>query len=192
MTPHPDARYIGAMSQVSLFAVVAGLGLVACSPSSFTTQVQGEATVPANTTGAPTLLNAFPAISSFAALDFNENQDFKNRDVTKDEVTRVEVKSLSLKVLSPNDQGFDFLDSLEAVARAGDRESRFAGRDGIAGLGLNPPNPTLTLKADGSVDLRPYVAAPTMAIILRGSGRLPEREVRLQATVVLEVEGGLL
>ena len=160
-----------ASASASLLAVVAGLGLVACSPSSFTTEVQGETTVPAHPSGAPTLLNAFPAISSFSALDFNENQDFRNRDVTKDEVSRVQVKSLSLKVLSPNDQGFDFLDSLEAVARAGDRESRFAGRDGIAGLGLNPPNPTLNLKADGDVDLRPYVAAPTMAIILRGNGR---------------------
>ena len=178
-------------SASSFFAVVAGLGLVACAPS-FTTVVLGHTTVPAHPSGAPTLLNAFPAISSFAALDFNENQDFKNRDVTKDEVSRVQVKSLTLKVLNPNDQGFDFLDSVEAVARAGDREARFAGRDGIAGLGLNPPNPTLSLKADGSVDLRPFVAAPTMAIILRGNGRLPEREVRLQATVVLEVEGGVL
>jgi hypothetical protein len=175
-----------------MLMVVAGLGLVACSPASFTTQVQGEATVPASPSGSPTLLNAFPAISSFAALDFNENQDFRNRDVTKNEVTRVEVRSLTLKVLSPNDQGFDFLDSLEAVARAGNTESRFASRDGIAKLGLNPPNPTLSLKTDGHVDLRPYVAAPTMSILLRGTGRLPEREVRVQATVVLEVEGGLL
>ncbi|RKH41909.1 hypothetical protein D7V93_38295 [Corallococcus llansteffanensis] len=192
MTPHPGARYIGAMSSASLFAVVASLGLVACSPASFTTEIQGETTVPAHASGVPTLLNAFPAISSFAALDFNQNQDFRNRDVTKDEVSRVQVKSLSLKVLSPNDQGFDFLDSLEAVARAGDQEVRFAGRDGIARLELGPPNPTLSLKADGDMDLRPYVAAPTMAIILRGNGRLPEKEVRLQATVVLEVEGGLL
>ncbi|WP_186001717.1 MULTISPECIES: hypothetical protein [Corallococcus] len=180
------------MSSASFLAVVAGLGLVACSPSSFTTEIQGEVTVPASPTGKPTLLNAFPAISSFSSLDFNENQDFKNRDVTKDEVSRVQVRSLKLKVLSPNDQGFDFLDSLEAVARAGNSESRFAARDGIAALELSPPNPTLSLKTDGSVDLRPYVAAPSMAILLRGTGRLPEREVRLQATVVLEVEGGLL
>ncbi|GMU04451.1 hypothetical protein [Corallococcus caeni] len=180
------------MSYASFFAVAAGLSLSACSPSSFLTEVQGEATVPASPAGTPTLLNAFPAISSFSALDFNENQDFKNRDVTKDEVSRVQVKSMTLKLLSPNDQGFDFLDSLEAVARAGNSESRFAARDGISGLGLNAPNPTLSLKADGSVDLRPYVAAPSMAIILRGTGRLPEREVRVQATVVLEVEGGLL
>ncbi|WP_208721614.1 hypothetical protein [Corallococcus aberystwythensis] len=180
------------MSYASFLAVAAGLSLTACSSASFITEVQGEATVPAGPSGTPTLLNAFPAISSFSALDFNENQDFKNRDVTKDEVTRVQVKSMTLKVLSPNDQDFGFLDSLEAVARAGNSESRFASRDGIARLGLNPPNPTLSLKEDGGLDLRPYVAAPSMAIILRGSGRLPEREVRVQATVVLEVEGGLL
>ncbi|RKI31099.1 hypothetical protein D7Y27_38260 [Corallococcus sp. AB004] len=192
MTAHPAARYIAAMSYASFLAAVAGLGLVACSPASFTTEVQGEATVPANPAGTSTLLNAFPSISSFSALDFNENQDFKNRDVTKDEVTRVQVTSMRLKVLSPNDQDFGFLDSMEAVARAGNSESRFAARDGIAGLGLSPPNPTVGLNTDGSVDLRPYVAAPSMAIILRGTGRLPEREVRVQATVVLEVEGGLL
>lgn len=180
------------MSYASFLAVAAGLSLTACSPSSFTTEVRGEATVPASPSGTSTLLNAFPAISSFSSLDFNENQDFKNRGVTKDEVTRVQVKRMTLKVLSPNDQDLGFLDSLEAVARAGNSESRFASREGIAGLGLNPPNPTVGLNTDGSLDLRPYVAAPSMAIILRGTGRLPERDVRVQATVELEVEGGVL
>ena len=38
------------------------------------------------------------------------------------------------------------------------------------------------------VELQPFVAAPYMSIIVRGKGRMPEQEVRLQAIVVLKVE----
>lgn len=178
------------MRLASIFAA-AGLGLAACAPSSFTTELKGESTVPAGPPGVSTPFNALPAISSFAGMDFNQNQDFKNRGVSKTEVTSVKVKSLTLKVLSPNDQDFTFLSSVEFFARAGDREERIAGRGDIARLNLRPPNPVLTLNVD-EAELQPFVSAPTMSIIVRGRGDLPEREVRLQAVVTLEVEGGLL
>ncbi|MFP2931369.1 hypothetical protein ACLESO_40510 [Pyxidicoccus sp. 3LG] len=169
----------------------AGLSLAACAPSSFVTEVKGETTVPAGPPGVTTLLNAFPAISSFAGMDFDQNQDFKNRGVAKADVTSAKVRTLTLKVLSPADQDFAFLDSVEFFARAGDREERIAGRQDISRLNLRPPNPVLTLDVE-DVELQPFVSAPTMSIIIRGRGRMPEREVRLQAVVELEVEGGLL
>lgn len=178
------------MRLASLFAA-AGLGLAACAPSSFTTEVKGEATVPASPPGAPTNLNAFPSISSFAGLDFDQNQDFKNQGVGKGDVTSVKVKSVTLKVLSPNDQDFAFLTLVEFFARAGDREERIARRQDISTLDLRPPNPVLSLDVD-DVELQPFVSAPTMSIIVRGRGLMPEREVRLQAVVTLDVEGGLL
>ncbi|MBZ4415060.1 hypothetical protein [Myxococcus sp. RHSTA-1-4] len=179
------------MRLASLFAAAGLVGLVACAPASFTTEVKGESTVPAGPPGVTTLLNAFPAISSFAGMDFDQNQDFKNRGVTKDEVTSVKVQSLTLKVLSPNDQDFTFLDTVEFYARAGDREERIAQRQDISRLNLRTPNPVLSLNVD-DVELQPFVSAPTMSIIVRGRGVMPEREVRLQAVVTLEVEGGLL
>jgi hypothetical protein len=178
------------MRLVSLLAA-AGLGLAACAPSSFITELKGESTVPAGPPGAITDLNAFPSISSFAGLDFDKNQDFKNQGISKGDVTSAKVKSLTLKVLSPNDQDLTFLDSVEFFARAGDREERIARRQDISRLNLRPPNPVLTLDVDDT-ELQPFVSAPTMSIIVRGRGRMPERDVRLQAVVTLEVEGGLL
>jgi hypothetical protein len=169
----------------------ASLGLAACAPASFTTQVRGETTVPAGPPGVTTLLNALPAVSSFAGLDFNENQDFKNQGLGKDEVTSARVQTLTIEVVSPNDQDFAFLDSLEFFARAGDREARIAHKENIARLNLRPPNPVLTLELD-ELELQPFISAPTMSIIVRGRGRMPERDVRLRAVVTLEVQAGLL
>ncbi|WP_171818408.1 hypothetical protein [Pyxidicoccus fallax] len=178
------------MRLASLLAAAA-LGLAGCASSSFTTELKGEMTVPAGPPGGTTVLNAFPAISSFSGMDFNENQDFKNQGLRKDEATSVHVKSVTLKVLSPNDQDFSFLETVEFYARAGDREERIARRQDVSRLNLKPPNPVLGLGTDG-VELQPFVSAPTMSIIVRGRGVMPEREVRLQAVVTLEVEGGLL
>lgn len=178
------------MRFASLLAA-AGLGLAACAPSSFITELKGETTVPAGPPGAITDLNAFPSISSFAGLDFDQNQDFRNQGVKKGDVTSVTVKSLTLKVLSPNEQNFTFLDSVEFFARAGDREERIARRQDISRLDLGSSNPVLSLDVDGA-ELQPFVSAPTMSIIVRGRGRMPQNDVRLQAVVTLEVEGGLL
>ncbi|MCP3139073.1 hypothetical protein [Pyxidicoccus xibeiensis] len=169
----------------------AGLALTACAPSSFITEVKGESTVPAGPAGVTTPLNAFPAISSFAGMDFDQNQDFKNRGVAKADVTSVKARTLTLKVLSPNNQDFGFLSSVEFFARAGDREVRIGGRQDISRLDLGSTNPVLSLDVE-DVELQPFVSAPTMSIIVRGRGDMPEREVRLQAVVALEVEGGLL
>lgn len=168
----------------------ASLGLAACAPSSFTTEVRGETTVPA---GSPpgSSLNAFPAISSFAGLDFNENQDFRNQGLGKDEVTSAKVQTLTLEVLSPNSQDFAFLEDLEFFARAGDREERIGSKKGIPKLNLRPPNPLLRLDLD-EVELQPFISAPTMSIIVRGRGETPGQDVRLRAVVTLEVEAGLL
>ncbi|MBJ6761165.1 hypothetical protein JGU66_10355 [Myxococcaceae bacterium JPH2] len=179
------------MRFMSVLAAAACPWLVACSSSSFITEVKGETTVPASPPGVETPLNAFPAISSFAALDFDQNQDFKNQGVSKSDVKGVQVRSVTLKMLGPNDQDLRFLDALEFFARAGDKQSRMAHREGIAEVQLSLPNPELPLRAE-DVDLRDFVAAPTMGIIVRGSGRLPEKEVRLQATVVLDVAVSLL
>jgi hypothetical protein len=170
----------------------ASLGLAACAPASFTTQVRGETTVPAGPSGgdAPPL-NAFPAVSAFAGLDFDENQDFKNQGLSKDEVTSARVQTLTLEVVSPSDQDFSFLNELEFFARAGDREARIASKRNISQLNLRPPNPVLTLDLD-DVELQPFIAAPSMSFIVRGRGDMPARDVRLRVVVTLEVDTGLL
>lgn len=175
------------MRPALLLPAWACLGLFACTPTAFDAELKGETTVPAGPPGIGSVLNAFPAISSFAGLDFNQSQDFKNQGVTKDEVTSVKARSIELRLLSPSDADFSFLDTLEFYAKAGDKEERFAHKKDISRLGLRPPNPVLKMEVE-DVELQPFIAAPSMSIIVRGKGRMPEQEVRLQAAVVLNVQ----
>jgi hypothetical protein len=179
------------MRPASLLPAWACLTLIACAPASFDTELKGETTVPAGPPGITELLNAFPAIGSFAGLDFNQNQDFKNQGVAKDEVTSVRPRSIELRLLSPSDADFGFLDTLEFFAKAGDQEARFASKKDISRLGLRAPNSVLRMDVE-DVELQPFIAAPSMSVIVRGKGRMPEKEVRLQAVVVLNVKVDLL
>lgn len=179
------------MRLASVLPVCALLSLVACAPPSFVAEVQGETTVPAAPSGIFTLLEAFPAIGGFSSLDFDQNQDFQNQGVTKEQVSSAKLQSLQLKVLSPADQDFSFLDTVEFYAKAGDREVRVASKHNISSLGLKAPNPVLNLDLD-EVELQPFITAPSMSISVRGRGRMPQKEVRLQADVKLEVRARLL
>jgi len=171
-----------------LLAPLAALAFSACGPITFTTQLTGSGTVQGNPLGG--LLNAFPTLSSFASIDFNQNQDFKNNNAAKDKVKSVRVKSLTLQITAPNDQGFGFLDSVQFVAEANGQRAVFASKSGIASLGLNPPNPTLTLEL-ADVDLASYVRADTVTLALEGSGRPPPKDTTLEAKVSLLVGVGL-
>lgn len=175
------------MRALRLFPVLALL-LAACSGPTFTAEVKGEATVPGSPLGG--LLDVFPSIGSFTSMDFNENQDFKNQGVTKDQVSSAKLKHVRLQILAPADQDFSFLEQLEFYARAGDQEVLVADRQDIGSLGLRAPNPVLEMNLKG-VELQPYMTAPSMSITVRGRGRQPSREVRLQASVAVEVQVGL-
>ncbi|WP_224242357.1 hypothetical protein [Hyalangium gracile] len=175
------------MRLASLIPPWACLALVACAPASFPTELKGESTVPSGPPGTTTGLNAFPPIASFSGLDFNQNQDFKNQGITKDEVSSVRAKSLELRLLSPGTADFTFLDTLEFFAKAGDQEERIARKQDISRLSLSAPNPVLRMDMVDA-ELQPFVAAPSMSFIVRGKGRMPEQEVRLQAVLVLDVQ----
>ncbi|WP_257452738.1 hypothetical protein [Archangium lipolyticum] len=179
------------MRLTSVLSVCALLSLVACGPPTFVAEVKGETTVPGDPTGISTVLDAFPAIGSFTSIDFDQNQDFQNQGVTKEQVSSAKLRSLQLKILTPADQDFSFLDSLEFYAKAGDREVLVAQKKNIASLGLKAPNPVLEMDLTGA-ELQPFLTAPSMSIGVRGKGRKPSKEVRLQADVKLDVEVRLL
>src|SRR4051812_48052911 len=113
--------------------VLGALFSAACGPLTFTTEVKGESTIAASSLP---LLNVFPAIGNFSNLDFDTNQDFQNEKTTRDHVTSVHVELMQLKILSPADQDFGFLDTVEFYARSGDGETLFAQKSGIADLNL--------------------------------------------------------
>lgn len=170
-------------SIAALFLLV----FTACQPNVFHTEVKGETVVEGDPSPLSNVLGAFPGIGSFTNLDFNQNQEFRNQGVTKDQVSSVMVDSVTLKIVSPADQDFSFLEELEFFAKAGDQEVKIAGKGNIDGLGLLAPNPTLELDVTGA-ELVDFVTAPSMNIIVRGNGRVPPKDVKLEAAVGLRVE----
>jgi hypothetical protein len=173
------------MRLVFLLSMCALLALAGCAPLQFTAEVKGETTIPGSLL--PGVLDAIPGIGSFTTLDFDQNQDFQNQGVTKEQVASAKLKSLQLKILAPSDQDFSFLDELVFFARAGDREVKVASRSNISQLELAAPHPVLEMKLEDE-ELQPFITAPSMSIVVRGKGRMPPKEVRLQAVVKLDVQ----
>ncbi len=158
--------------------------VIGCGGFTFGTEVKGEMVITGNAARPP--LNVFPALGGLNDLDFNANREFQNERVTRDRVTGVAVESVTFKVLSPSDQDFTFLNSLQLVARAGDQELLFADKQNIDGLALMAPNPALSLELK-MVDLTPFVTAPIVSLVLRGKGTQPTKDTRLEVRVKLRV-----
>jgi hypothetical protein len=170
-----------------VFALVASLMLIACGSTSFTTSIRGETTVEGDPTPVLRLFDAVPGIGSFTGMDFDANEDFQNNGVTKDQVRSVTVESFELKIVDPTSQDFSFMNALTFSARAGDLEEVVAQKENIPDGQRSP----LVLDLTGA-ELRPYVTAPTMSLVVRGNGSVPPQDTRIQAEVVLEVVVGLL
>ena len=173
---------------LSLPAAASLLLLAACGAPSFSAEVRGETVVPGDPSPLAGVLNSLPAIGSFTSLDFNEHQAFKNQGITKDEVSSVRVSSLRLRILSPDGQDFAFLDEVRFFAKAGNQEVLIA-----EALDVAQRSPGQELRLDvRDVELQPYVTAPSMSILVRGRGRVPAQDVRLQAVVTLDVKVNVL
>ena len=159
--------------------------LSACGPLGFTTEVKGEGVV----AGGGTLggvLTMFPQLGTLANIDFEQNQDFKNNNASRAQVTSVRLNTMTLKIASPADQDFSFLESVQFFARSGENEVLFAQKTNVAGAKLIAPNPTLTLDVL-NVDLAQYVRASTMSIVMRGTGRKPPQDTRIEVAAVFQV-----
>lgn len=171
----------------SLVLLAAGIFVAACQPNVFPVEVKGETTVQGDPSPISAVLSAFPNVGSFTNIDFDQSQEFQNQGVTKDQVESVHMSHVRLKIISPETQDYAFLDSLQFFARAGDEEVLVAEKHGIDKLGLKAPNPVLELDVKKDVDLQPYITAPSMSIIVRGNGRVPPQDTRLEATVGVDV-----
>ena len=165
-------------------ALFPALALVlACEPNGFRTELKGEATVPGGPDGP---LPGFPTLGAFTNVDFNATPEFKSQGVTKDHVSSARTEAVKVRVVSPTDQDFGFLETLQLYIRSGDREALIAERSGIAALGLAAPGPTLALEVKTD-DLRLHIAAPSSSLILRAKGNVPPKDTRLEVTVDFRV-----
>jgi len=174
------------MRRLILGVVLAASG---CGPLTFDATVSGGGTVQGSPLGS--LLSVFPSFSGLTNIDFNNQQDFKNNDVTRDHVQSAKVTSLKLKVVSPANQDFSFIDSLSFVASAdGQPDAVVAEKTGIAQNPGTPPNAEITFDVK-DVELAPYLQQPTVTLGLTGSGHQPAQDTQIEATVVIKVAAKL-
>ena len=160
-----------------------------CHPA-FHSEVTGQTSIPKSPTLIPGVLDWFPTISTFSNIDFSQNQDFKNQGVSKDQVNSVKADSVRLQIVSPNNQDFSFLDNIQFFAKAADQEVKIAEKSSIGQLSLPPPNPILVLDVTGA-ELKPYVTAPSMNIVISGRGKAPQNDTQIAITVGVQVEVNL-
>jgi hypothetical protein len=168
--------------------VALALVLTGCGPITFTTSMKGEAVIQGSTLGQ--LLSTFPQANGFTSVDFSQNQDFKNNNTSRDKVKTTKVTGLSLKILSPANQDFGFLDSLEFTVKANGKEQKVASKTGISSLGLAAPNPTLNLDLIDA-DLGEYVRSSDFSVVTSGTGRQPPQDTRIQIDIGFLVGVGL-
>lgn len=171
-----------------LLTFVALASLCSCAPLEFGAEVKGEATIAGSVLGQ--VLGAFPMVGGFANIDFNQNQDFKNNNADRERIKTMRLTGLTLKITSPSDQDFRFLDSLEFAVKVGDQEQKVAGKTGIDSLPLSAPNPTLGLDLV-DVDVASFARSSSMTLISRGSGRQPAKDTTIEVIVRVVVGVGL-
>ena len=162
-------------------AVVSMLGLTMCQNiNNIDVSVGGKADVPAATL--LTKLLGAVNFGGFDKVDFTEN--FKNQGVTKDDVDAVHMKTMTLIVEAPASGNFDFIQSVHFFVKAdGLDQVEIAGMDAIP-----KGKRELDLVVHGDVDLKAYVVAPSMQIVSKVEGSLPDEMTTVAAAVVLDVD----
>lgn len=165
-----------------------GLALVvcACGSPALRSELTAEAVVAGSASGGP--LSMCPPFGGFLKLDFDNNAQLRADGKKKSQVRHAYAEAASIKVLSPADQDFGFLDTLQLLASAGDVQVSLARRERVADIGLAAPYPTLTLPLETLVDLAGLVAAPQVDLVVKCDGRLPKTDTRLEARLVLRLE----
>lgn len=141
----------------------------------------GKVTVPAATLVEKLLAGALD-FTGFDEIDFS--QEFANQGVSKDQVDAVHLKSLTLTIEGPAGGNFDFLQSISFSAQADG-----VGEVEIARIDAVPEGQkTLELDVSTSVDLTPYVVAPSMRIKGKAEGSRPDQETTIAAAAVFDVD----
>lgn len=176
------------MVAVMLRALRAGVPLVwlaGCGYPSFTTTLQGEQVI----SGAPDggALTTFSPINQLSGIDLDKNPDFVANKATRAVMVSAKAQHAELQLVSPSTQDFSFLDDVSLVATAGDSESVFATRTGVATLNLPAPTPTLQLDVQ-DVELSPQLASPAVNVVMRGHGRNPPGDTRVHVSVDVVVQ----
>jgi hypothetical protein len=99
-------------------------------------------------------------------------------------VDAVHVKSFSLTLTAPPGQTFDFLEAISfSVETEGQPKALVAKLDPV------PKGATrIDLAPEASLDLKPYVVAPSMRMTTSAKGKRPMQDTTVTALLVLDVD----
>jgi hypothetical protein len=167
-------------------AIVVLACLLTCSDvDNFTVEVSSRTMVPA-----ASVLEQLLGGLDFAGFDsimFDETQEFQNENVSKDQVESVRLVALRLSISSPPDEGFDFLESIRFFVEAeGLPRVQIAELDPVP-RGLRE----LEIEVDSSVELRPYVVAPSMTLTTEVEGQRPVNATTVDANAAFDVDASV-
>src|SRR5687768_1272463 len=113
------------MSMRAMFACAAMLLLLTgCSqlPIPFDVTQRAQAKIPKGT--AVDQLVGSLGFGQFANLDFSQSQEFQSRDVQKRHVESARVKSIEMRIIAPEGQNFDFIESISFFIEAPGQERK--------------------------------------------------------------------
>jgi hypothetical protein len=167
-------------------AIMVLCSLLTCSDvDNFTVEVSSQTMVPS-----ATVLEQLLGEIDFAGFDnimFDDTQEFQNEGVSKDQVDSVRLVSLRLTISDPPDDQFDFLDSIRFFVEAeGLPRVQIAELDPVPdGLG------EIEIDVDSSVELQPYVVAPSMTLTTEVEGQRPANETTVDADAEFSVDANV-
>ena len=169
------------MNRRTLFGTLA-LGMLVCcnNVDNFDIPVDAKATIPA-----ATILDQLLEPFTFGALEsIDFTQELKNQGVSKSDVDSVHLKSFSLTVTAPAGQTFDFMDSISfSVEPEGQPKALVAKLDSV------PKGATkIDLAVETSLELAPYVVAPSMRMTTSVQGKRPMQETNIAAHLVFDLD----
>lgn len=142
--------------------------------------VDAEATIPAASI-LDQLLDPFN-FAGFDNIDFS--QELKNQGVTKSDVDSVHLQTFTLAVKAPAGQNFDFMDSISfSVETQGQPKAVVAKLDSVP-KGAT----TLDLTVEKSLELAPYVVAPSMRMTTSVVGKRPMQETKISAHLLFDLD----
>lgn len=124
------------------------------------------------------------AFVGFEGFDISQSQEFRNQGYSKEQVDSVRMESFTLTIESPATANFDFLQSIRFHASAdGLPQVEIARLDAIP-----PGSNVLELEVDTTVELQPYVIAPSVTITTTATGTRPPEETTIEAVAMFDID----
>jgi hypothetical protein len=159
------------MREILAVALMATLG---CEVADFEVERSGSATIPRAHGGEDLQMMRLDDME----LVLTEIED--THGIRREDLSQAEIVSFSLTVLEPADMDLSFATSIEVFA-----EAEGLDRIRIAHQEVFPPGELVIDLETDDVDLRDYVAAPSVTLVARIDGLAPRADVRVQADAEL-------